>query len=42
MAHASGQVIFRRYRKVGNRVLDAHDYGLRAWLIRLKGKRKKS
>jgi len=33
-------VIFRRYRrgKNGER-LDARDYGLQAWPIRLKGKR---
>ena len=30
-------VIFRRYRHVkGGRVLDAHDYGLKAWPIRIK------
>lgn len=27
-------VIFRRFRKVrGGRILDAHDYGLKAWAI---------
>ena len=29
-------VIFRRYRRVGGKVLDAHDYGYRAWPIRVK------
>ncbi|WP_257164716.1 hypothetical protein [Bradyrhizobium sp. SRS-191] len=32
-------VIFRRYRKLPNgTVLDAHDYGLKAWPIYLNGK----
>lgn len=42
MARANELVIFRRYRKVGSRVLDAHDYGLRAWPIRRAAKRKKT
>jgi hypothetical protein len=30
-------VIFRRYRKLPNgTVLDAHDYGLKAWPMHLK------
>lgn len=33
-------VIFRRYRTLPNgKVLDAHHYGLRAWPIRVSGKR---
>jgi len=40
-AKKSSGVIFRRYRKDQNgNVLDAHDYGLKAWPIRI-GKRKK-
>jgi hypothetical protein len=35
-----GGVIFRRYRRVrGGRVLDAQQYGLRAWPIRISPKR---
>ncbi|MGY4294619.1 hypothetical protein ACVWXN_002714 [Bradyrhizobium sp. i1.4.4] len=31
-------VIFRRYRKLPNgTVLDAHDYGLKAWPLYFKG-----
>lgn len=38
---SSGGVIFRRYRKDRNgNVLDAHDYGIKAWPIPV-GKRKK-
>jgi hypothetical protein len=34
-----GNVIFRRYRRLKNgRVLDAHDYGLRAWPIYIRRK----
>lgn len=37
-----GPVIFRRYRRVrGGRVLDAHKYGLKAWPIRIRRKRRK-
>ncbi len=37
-----GPVIFRRYRRIsGGRVLDAHDYGLKAWPIHVGGKRRK-
>ena len=32
------EIIFRRYRRVGGKVLDAHDYGLKAWPIRIKRK----
>jgi hypothetical protein len=32
-----GGVIFRRYRKVrGGRILDAHDYGYKAWPISIR------
>jgi hypothetical protein len=32
-----GAVIYRRFRRVrGGRVLDAHDYGYKAWPIVLK------
>tara|TARA_B100000405_G_C16606085_1_gene382330 strand:- start:392 stop:520 length:129 start_codon:yes stop_codon:yes gene_type:complete len=32
-----GTLIFRRYRRLPNgRVLDAHEYGLKAWPIRVK------
>ena len=32
-----GAVIFRRFRTTSSgKVLDAHDYGLRAWPIRVK------
>ena len=35
-----GNVIFRRYIRLKNgRVLDAHDYGLRAWPIRVSNGR---
>lgn len=34
-------VIFRRYRTLPDgKVLDAHEYGLKAWPIRLSGKSK--
>jgi len=36
-------VIFRRYRTLPNgKVLDAHEYGLKAWPIRVSGKRTKN
>lgn len=41
MSRVDEQVIFRRYRKVGDRVLDAHKYGLKAWPIRIRRKPKK-
>jgi hypothetical protein len=32
-----GKVIFRRYRRSrGGRILDAHDYGIKAWPIHIK------
>ena len=35
-------VIFRRYRRLPDgTVLDAHDYGLRAWPIRIRRNRRK-
>jgi len=34
-----GNVIFRRYRRLKDgTVLDAHDYGLQAWPIRIRRK----
>lgn len=42
MAREDEQVIFRRYRRVGGRVLDAYKYGLKAWPIRIRKKRKKT
>ncbi len=33
-------VIFRRYITRAGKVLDAHDYGLKAWPIRTDGKAK--
>lgn len=41
MSRANEQVIFRRYRRVGGRLLDAHQYGLKAWSIRVRGNRRK-
>lgn len=36
-------VIFRRFRTLPNgKVLDAHAYGLRAWPIRVSGRRQKT
>lgn len=32
----AGGVIFRRYRTVNGKVLDAHDYGYKAWPIKVK------
>jgi hypothetical protein len=29
-------LIFRRYRTVNGKVLDAHDYGLKAWPMSVK------
>jgi hypothetical protein len=34
-------VIFRRFRRVGGRVLDAWKYGLKAWPIRVRGNARK-
>lgn len=36
------KVIFRRYRRCGGRTLDAHEYGLKAWPIRIRRRRGKS
>lgn len=41
MSRADEQVIFRRYRRVGGRLLDAHKYGLKVWPIRIRRKRRK-
>ena len=41
MSRTNEQVIFRCYRRVGGRNLDAHKYGLKAWPIRIRGKRGK-
>ena len=35
------KVIFRRYRRVGGRVLDARDYGHKAWPICVKRRKKR-
>jgi len=38
----SGNVIFRRYRRTRNgKVLDAHEYGIEAWPIRIRAKKRK-
>lgn len=36
-----GNVIFRRFRRCGGRLLDAHDYGYEAWPIYIGGGRRK-
>ena len=41
MSRTNEQAISRRYRRVGGRDLDAHKYGLKAWPIRIRGKRRK-
>ena len=41
MSRINEQVIFRRYCRVGGGDLDAHKYGLKAWPIRVRGKRRK-
>jgi hypothetical protein len=28
--------IYRRYRRCGNRLLDAHAYGLKAWRLKIR------
>jgi hypothetical protein len=33
------EYIFCRYRKCGNRLLDAHAYGLKAWRLRVRRKK---
>lgn len=37
MPKGKANVIFRRYITVGGKVLDAHDYGKKAWPIRVDG-----
>ncbi len=40
---SEGEIIFRRYRTDKNgKVLDAYHYGLKAWPIRVSGKKEKS
>ncbi len=33
--HPGGLLIFRRYRRVGAKVLDARQYGMKVWPIHL-------
>ncbi|WP_342245298.1 hypothetical protein [Pseudomonas sp. OTU5201] len=35
------EYVFCRYRKCGNRILDARAYGLKAWKLRVRRKKEK-